>query len=319
MEVQCAGCGRCCISPLVPAAVPLVTDARTRERLHGILRSLLRLRILRPDKPTRSGMLFRSEVAALAAAGYHAALAPSTLLHHPLFDSYALSLRLRHHVVWLRTPDGVEPGVHVPVFACVFLNTEIRRCTIHGEAFYPLRCRAFPYDELSRRGQNAIAGGETDNAPTLLPICGVDRLAGTLTAQQRALADEVRRRARPPSPARNVTSKMEWRDALYSTEVPFFLVTDDERAALDLSPDGSIPVLDLEPDLSARIHGILERECGADTASRKLDARGDADLAREVERARKRWRRFTIDDDEEAKTLESLMVELFVYRSLVVN
>lgn len=266
MEVNCDGCGRCCVSPFNEILVSRVKHSKTRHLLTSLIRLLIEDGILMQRKVVRTGWtVARDEIEKMINEGLIEGVAPGALLFIKKYNVKAVALRLRHIMMPFKRNESM-----VPVFGCIFFNNETGKCEVFTREFRPRLCRVFPFDVAYKIGK-LKQHGKIRKYAAIPPVCGFERVKGTLTAKQIKQVEQWLDLLKPPTEGASVDSPSSLRKLISKLQFPAAVPVsnrDLQVLGVPMNFKGQL-TLDWRRDLAAKMTEILSGVYGKDKLNPK--------------------------------------------------
>ena len=269
------------------------------------------------EKVARSGdILLRDEMEKMIAEGLIEALTPNNLIFHQKSNTKVITFRLKHIMTPLRWN-----GVTVPVFGCIFFNHESRKCEIFTRDFRPRQCRIFPFNKLHMARKleqdNTIRGHIT-----IVPMCGLERLRGFLTAEQTKQVKEYLDLLKPPKKVLTTDSASSWKKLLTKLRFPAAIpVSDRDLQVLGIavkreSASEGWAIVDWRRDLARINTEMLSSVYGKDKLNPRMTDEQNhfaQHIKKKFAKSYEWWRDFRLSK-KNIKEIYETMVEVFYDR-----
>lgn len=266
MKVNCDGCGRCCVSPFNEVLVSRVKHSKTRHLLTSLIRLSVEDGILMQRKVVRTGWtVVRDEIEKMINEGLIEGVAPGALLFFKKYNVKAVAFRLRHIMMPFKRNE-----IMVPVFGCIFFNNETGKCEVFAREFRPRLCRVFPFDVAYKIGR-LKQQGKIRKYAAIPPMCGFERVKGTLTAKQIKQVEEWLDLLKPPKEGASVDSPSSLRKLISKLQFPAAVTVSDrdlQVLGVPMNFRGQL-TLDWRRDLTTKMTEFLSGVYGKDKLNPK--------------------------------------------------
>lgn len=302
MEINCENCGRCCFSPFVPSLINNVKDPRTKKILSSIAKSLIDKRIILLDKPFRNGRIFRHEMTQIINEGLIGALAQRVVAYIEDLDFKAVKLSLRHLIV----PYSVNDK-NIPVLACVFFESNSKKCLIYNTDFRPILCKVYPFNEIYNY-KLLKKNGKLIDKIKINSVCGFNRIKGKLTPEQ-IKQIKIYYSYRHPIKVLDFNNRDGCIKSFLNTHFPFIPITDSVLEKLGFTFD-NFPISDLRKNLETILRIVIKeyyKRYNINYKNPKLSREQKSFkriIQQKINSSINWWKNFTLNEGEEINLLK---------------